>query len=298
LADFTCLRHIQPPSVRPLRSVGAPAPLTSNSESAVRAGSQCRQQLPQNDSPSQLLFDGALDVTLRITEAGATVASRPKQECGRFDYCQPDQAKTMNVQLSGKSRSTFVALTLLALASLPFGAVAQQQFSVKPIAEKRLMELPRGPLFWRVENFATLAQAQASEGPTSLAAEVAGKVWLFTLGPKGATTTGGSNVAEIGPIPAITAPEYLLRVNFADAPPGTKTQVHSHPGSETFYVLTGRLGQKTPSGPMHVDAAQPMTGHAPGTPMQVYNDGDADMTALVMFVVDATKPFSSPASFE
>ena len=46
-------------------------------------------------------------------------------------------------------------------------------------------ELPAGPLFWRVESFATLAQAQAAAGPMSLAAESNGKAWLFTLGPAG-----------------------------------------------------------------------------------------------------------------
>jgi hypothetical protein len=29
--------------------------------------------------------------------------------------------------------------------------------------------------------------------------------------------------------------------------------------------------------------------------MQVYNSGSTDLTALIMFVVDAKKPFSKPA---
>jgi hypothetical protein len=32
-------------------------------------------------------------------------------------------------------------------------------------------------------------------------------------------------------------------------------------------------------------------------PMQVSSSGSTDLHALVMFVVDATKPFSSPATF-
>ena len=131
-----------------------------------------------------------------------------------------------------------------------------------------------------------------------MVADVAGRVWLFTLDPKGSATTGGSNVVEIGPVPAISAPEYLLRINYAEGLPGAKTPVHTHPGSETFYVLTGKLGQKTPHGEMHVEAGQPLAGHAPGMPMQVFSSGNSDLTALVMFVVDATKPFSSPAKFE
>jgi hypothetical protein len=174
-------------------------------------------------------------------------------------------------------------------------ATAQQKFLVKPVAEKKLQQLPAGPLYWRVENFPTLAQAQAAVGLNSLAAEVAGKVWLFTLGPSGGSTPGGSKVVEIGPVPALTASEYLLRINHSGGAPGTKTSVHTHPGSEAFYVLTGRLSQETPYGVGHAEAGTPMNGRGADIPMQVSSSGTSDLNALVMFVVDATRPFSSPA---
>jgi quercetin dioxygenase-like cupin family protein len=171
-----------------------------------------------------------------------------------------------------------------------------QKLSVTPLAEKKVAQLPPGPWFWRIENFPTLAEAQAAAGPTALAAEAAGKVWLLTLGPPGGSSPGGSKVAEIGPVPPIAAPEYLLRINGAGGPPGVKTPVHTHPGSETFYVLTGELTQQTPDGTHRVSAGQSMLGHPPGTPMQVSNRGSSDLTALVMFVADGSKPFSSPAT--
>lgn len=191
-------------------------------------------------------------------------------------------------------------LLALGLADLPAApaTAGQDEFVVKPLAEKKLEQLPTGPLYWRIENFATLAQAQAAAGPTSLAAEADGKVWLFTLGAKGSATAGGQKVAEIGPIPRIAAPLYLLRINSAAGSPGAKTRVHSHPGSETFYVLTGRLGEKTPHGVMQVEAGQAMPGQALGTPMTASSNGPSPLNALVMFVVDATRPFSSPAKFE
>ncbi len=123
-------------------------------------------------------------------------------------------------------------------------------------AEMKIKELPRGPLYWRVENFPTLAQAQAAagsfrwnpdtvsyDGSPSLAAEVAGKIWLFALGAEGGVTPGGSKVAEIGPVPPITAPEYLLRVNHGSGPPGSRTPMHSHPG------LGSLLCRRRPAGP-------------------------------------------------
>ncbi|HUJ88324.1 MAG TPA: cupin domain-containing protein [Burkholderiales bacterium] len=194
---------------------------------------------------------------------------------------------------------------------LPSAAAAQQKFVVKPVAQKKIGQLPDGPLYWRVENFPTLAQAQAvadakrwnpdtvsNEASPSLAAEVDGKVWLFTLGPKGGATPGGTWVAEIGPVPRITAHEYLLRINSTGGPPGVKTPVHMHPGSETFYVVSGRLGQRTRSGVGYVDAGHSMRGRGAYTPMEVFSAGSSDLHALVMFLVDAGKPFSSPAKLD
>lgn len=187
---------------------------------------------------------------------------------------------------------------------------ADVQYIVKPIAEMKVKQLPKGPLYWRVENFPTLDKAKTAageyrwnpdtvsyDGSPSLTAEVAGKVWLFTLGPQGASTPGGTKVAEIGPVPPILAPEYLLRVNYGSGPPEAKTPVHSHPGSEAFYVVSGKLGQKTPHGVSYAEAGHTMNGHMPGMTMQVFNAGTTDLTALIMFVVDATKPFSVPATF-
>jgi len=189
-------------------------------------------------------------------------------------------------------------VAVAALVSAP--AAAQAKLEVKPVAEKRIKELPAGPLYWRIETLPSLAQAQAQAAShaTALAAEVSGKAWLFTLAAKGGATPGASRVAEVGPVPVIGAPEYLLRINHAGGPPQSKTPVHSHPGSEAFYVLTGRLGQRTPHGIAYAEAGQAMNGHGADMPMEVFSAGTTDLDQLVMFVVDATRPFSSPAKFE
>src|SRR5215469_13784140 len=147
------------------------------------------------------------------------------------------------------SRQSFLLWAILMMAlSLMSGLALAEKFDVTSVAEKKVAQLPPGPLFWRIETFPTLANAQAVAGPTALAAEVVGKAWLFTLGPPGGASPGGTKVAEIGPVPPLSAPEYLLRINSAGGPPGVKTSVHMHPGSETFYILTGELTQKTPDG--------------------------------------------------
>jgi hypothetical protein len=206
-----------------------------------------------------------------------------------------------------------IAIPVIYLAGLllaPATWAAELRYVVKPIAEMKVKQLPKGPLYWRVENFPTLDQAKAAageyrwnpdtvsyEGWPSLTAEVGGKVWLFTLGPQGAATPGGTKLAEIGPVPPISAPEYLLRVNYGSGPPGAKTPVHSHSGSEAFYVVAGKLAQRTPDGVSYTEAGHTMNGHMAGMPMEVFNGGTTELTALIMFVVDATKPFSVPATF-
>jgi hypothetical protein len=174
-------------------------------------------------------------------------------------------------------------------------AMAQQALVIKALAEKKVAELPPGPLVWRLENFPGLALAQAAAGPTGLAVEAGGKVWLFTLGPAGGASAGGTKVVEVGPITPVTASQYLLRINEASGPPGSVTAVHTHPGSEAFYVLAGETSSRTAHGVMRVGAGQTGTGHGADMAMQVSSSGSTDLHSLVMFVVDASKPFSSPA---
>ena len=175
-------------------------------------------------------------------------------------------------------------------------ATAQQVLAIKSLAEKRVTELPSGELFWRIDTFGTVAEARVAAGPWSLVAEAAGKVWLFTLGAAGGSSANATKVAEVGPIPRITATEYLLRINDASGPPGSVTPVHSHPGSEAFFVLTGEQSIRGAHGVMRVKAGQAEAGQGAEKAMQVSSSGSTDLHALVMFVVDASKPFSSRAT--
>jgi quercetin dioxygenase-like cupin family protein len=195
-----------------------------------------------------------------------------------------------------KLSSNVIAATLaMGIACMPVPAAAQPVLVIKPLAERKVSQLPPGPLVWTLETFPQLAQAQSAAGPTGLAVEAGGKAWLLTLGPAGTLSAGGTKVAEIGPIPRVVAGEYLLRVNEARGPAGSVTPVHTHPGSEAFYVLAGETSSRTPNGTQRIGAGQSATGNPADTPMQVSSSGATDLHSLVMFVVDAGRPFSSPA---
>ncbi|MDR7532193.1 MAG: hypothetical protein QN162_02470 [Armatimonadota bacterium] len=109
--------------------------------------------------------------------------------------------------------------------------------------------LPAGrpQLYWRIDSFPSLPQAQAAAGSWALAAEAFGRTWLFTLGPMGMRMSGGTKVVEVGPLPPVRAQEYLLRINEGTGTPGSISTVHTHPGVEAFYVSQARraCGRRT-----------------------------------------------------
>jgi hypothetical protein len=199
-------------------------------------------------------------------------------------------------------QETLMVRFAFATAAMAFGLAVSQSadaydpLSIKPLAEKKTADLPPGPLYWRIETFASASDAHTAAGPWSLVAQSAGKTWLFTLGTPGGGSAGGTKVAELGPIPRVVAPQYLLRINEATGVPGSMTPVHTHPGSEAFYVIAGEQSIRGPSDVLRVPAGRAETGRGADVPMQVSSSGTTDLHALVMFVVDATRPFSSPAT--
>jgi len=188
-----------------------------------------------------------------------------------------------------------IAITACLLGLLAAPTMAAERLNIKPLAEKKVSKLPNGELYWRIENFATARDAQAAASPWSLVAEADGKVWLFTLGSAGGSSANGHKVADVGPIKRIAAAQYLLRINEATGAPGSTTPVHNHPGSEAFFVLQGEQSIRGPHGTQRVAAGHPEPGESPGQAMQVSSTGSTELHSLVMFVVDAGRPFSSPA---
>lgn len=192
-------------------------------------------------------------------------------------------------------------LSLLVLAVAPLAWSADPgpvpALEITPLVEKKVTSLPTGDLYWRVETMATLEAAKAASTSHSLVAERAGKVWLFTLGAKDGRTEGATKLADVGPLKPVEANIYLLRVNEATGPRGALTNVHYHDGSEAFFVLSGEQSIRTVHGTQIVRAGQPEAGHGARMIMQVGSSGADDLQSLVLFVVDAEKPFSTPAEF-
>jgi quercetin dioxygenase-like cupin family protein len=247
-------------------------------------------------------FPACLDMRDRVQKEEAIVLSGCRDRRGKIWRIAAVFAATGVLVSSGCTSNVDSSepATQTTIATAPeetSTATAPEEFVVEPVAEKTVTELPAGPLYWHVQNFAALADAEAAAGPLSLATDVEGKVWLFTLGPKGTPTRGGSMVSEIGPLVDVSAPKYLLRIMHGVASPGAKSGVHTHPGTEAFFVLDGQLSQQTPHGVNVVEAGKTLAGGPPEDPMEVTSSGGEELRWLIMFVVDANQPFASEATF-
>ena len=99
----------------------------------------------------------------------------------------------MGLNCFGGQRGVLLALSLGAagLARSTSAAVAQAEFKVAPVAEKKVTELPAGPLYRQIENFPTRAEAEAAAGPLSLAAEADGKAGSSHSAPRAHRPTAG-----------------------------------------------------------------------------------------------------------
>jgi hypothetical protein len=100
-------------------------------------------------------------------------------------------------------------LLAIALATTSLGAAAQPALRVKPLAEKKVAQLPSDPLYWRIENFGSIGEANEA-----------------------GNTPRGKKVAELGPIPRVaarpgTAPTYRCRSQAAARPTCTRSSCSS-----------------------------------------------------------------------
>ena len=117
-----------------------------------------------------------------------------------------------------------------------------------------------------------------------------------TLGPEDKVGHGGHWMTSIGPIDRFEASSYMMRINVSDAPPGTKTSVHSHPGSEAMYVMSGEATVRWPSKTSIIKAGEGSPGQPPHTPMLATSTGDGTLKELIMFLVDPSQDFAKPAT--
>ena len=72
------------------------------------------------------------------------------------------KSRTLNARRIGMLMIALCAFGLLTPATM----AEEAKFAVNPVVEAKVKELPPGPLFWRLDNFPTLKQAQGASPST------------------------------------------------------------------------------------------------------------------------------------
>jgi hypothetical protein len=75
-------------------------------------------------------------------------------------------------------------------------------------ANAQMGELPQTPIYWHLDTYPTRAEAEAARGSRGTVVESLGKIWLLTIDEAGWRPSGGSRIAEIGPLPVSADAKY------------------------------------------------------------------------------------------
>jgi hypothetical protein len=169
-------------------------------------------------------------------------------------------------------------------------AFGHEPLNIKPLVERTVDSLPDGTLYWRIENFSDIAAATAAAGPWSLVAEAAGKVLALHVDGRSQSERYGRESRGGGADPSgrrdQVPPSHQPGNGCARQPdPGT------HPSRLGSVLRAARRAEHSRPPPTRCvcRVGQAEAGRGAGVPMQVSSTGDADLSALVMFVVDADR---------
>jgi quercetin dioxygenase-like cupin family protein len=157
------------------------------------------------------------------------------------------------------------------------------------LANRPLLGSVAGTVYWHIDRFDSLEAAKKAAGPDGVAAEAHGSVWLMTVEPRTEAHHGGSHVTWIGPLALPTAERYSMRIASSLLTPGTATPVHTHPGSEVFYVVRGEQCVETPDAGHHLRAGQSYDLPA-GVIHRGRVIGSGVRRALTLNLLDAARP--------
>lgn len=151
--------------------------------------------------------------------------------------------------------------------------------------------IEQGQVFWHLDTYATLPDAERAKGPTGTVIESLGKVWLLTIEKAGwRPTTKGERVAEIGPLPVTAGEQYSALFMEVIFNPGMTSAIHTHSGPEAWYNMAGETCLETPNGKLVGRAGGPPVIVPGGPPMLLTTTGTEQRRGLTLILHDSSKP--------
>jgi quercetin dioxygenase-like cupin family protein len=126
-------------------------------------------------------------------------------------------------------------------------------------------------------------------------------LWEIRLARPGASappgTPGVRPVFESAPLEGVPAPAEVSLIEVTVPPRGGRTTVHTHPGPEFVYQLSGRIDYQNEIVGIKRLGPGGAEGIPPGTAVQKRNPYADPATFLSLFLVDPDRPFAPKASF-
>jgi quercetin dioxygenase-like cupin family protein len=160
------------------------------------------------------------------------------------------------------------------------------------LVSHQLGQLPRAPLYWHIDAYASAAAAEAAKGPRGVVVEALGRTWLMSIAEAGYRPAGGEHLAEVGPLTTDVGTRYTAAYMEGIMLPGAMTGVHHHPGPEAIYTLAGEECMETPTG-----SAVGRPGNDPiivqaGVPHRLSITGTTERRSLALVLHDSAQPWA------
>jgi quercetin dioxygenase-like cupin family protein len=178
---------------------------------------------------------------------------------------------------------------------IPASERAGRQFGCFILAAQPIGKLDQ-TTFWHLETFPTRAAAEKAKDAHGAVVEAFDKIWLLTIADAGWRSTGGTHVAEVGPLATTAGRDYTARFMEATFRPGMKSLVHRHSGPEAWYTLSGETCLETPDGKMIDRPGGPNVIVPSGPPMELTATGTEIRRGLVLILHDSTQPPTTVAA--
>ena len=187
-------------------------------------------------------------------------------------------------------------LTEVACVDVPAGE-KRPEFGCFNVGLVTGLHFSEASVYWHLHAFPSRKAAEAARSATGIVVEENGRAWLSEFGPRDAAPRGGEAIAIIGPLQLPAAKSYAAVLSYAVMRPGDSSRVHTHPGPEGWYVLTGEQCLETPSGATRTRAGE-TAAVGPNIPMELTVTGATLRRAFALVIHDSAQARGLPSSWK
>jgi quercetin dioxygenase-like cupin family protein len=187
-------------------------------------------------------------------------------------------------------------LTEVACVDVPPGE-ERPEFGCFNVGTVTGLHFNQASVYWHLHTFPNKKAAEAAKSATGIVAEENGQVWLSEFGARDSAPRGGKAIAVVGPLQLPAAESYAAVLSYAVMRPGDSSRVHTHPGPEGWYVMTGAQCLETPAGANKAGAGETMT--VPGNiPMELNVSGKTLRRAFALVIHDSAQQRGTPSDWK